>query len=53
MTKDDWIKLAMPASITLLAAAIFTVPYAANALQILQIQGTGYNMVPLVVRIVE
>lgn len=31
MTKDDWIKLAMPASITLLAAAIFTMPFVVQA----------------------
>ena len=31
MTKTDWIKLAMPASITLLAAAIFSAPMLALA----------------------
>ena len=31
MTKSDWIKLAMPASITLLAISILTVPMIANA----------------------
>ena len=31
MTKDDWIKLAMPASITLLAISVFTVPLLSNA----------------------
>ena len=36
MTKADWIKLAMPASITLLAVSILTVPIIANA----QLDGT-------------
>ena len=31
MRKADWIKLAMPASITLLAISILTVPMIANA----------------------
>ena len=31
MTKEDWIKLAMPASITLLAMAIVTQPMVSNA----------------------
>ena len=41
MTKDDWIKLAMPASITLLAAAIVAIPMLTNA-QILQ-AGTKFD----------
>ena len=31
MTKDDWLKLAMPASITLLAMAVFTTPMLVKA----------------------
>ena len=31
MRKDDWIKLAMPASITLLALSIFTLPFVVKA----------------------
>ena len=31
MTKDDWLKLAMPASITLLALAVFTAPVMVKA----------------------
>ncbi|WP_156782949.1 hypothetical protein [Synechococcus sp. CC9605] len=31
MTKADWLKLAMPASITLLALAVFSAPLVGNA----------------------
>ena len=31
MTKEDWIKLAIPVSITLLGIAIFTQPMVSNA----------------------
>ena len=40
MRKDDWIKLAMPASITLLAVSIFTMPLVVQAMQTMGIEGT-------------
>ena len=53
MTKDDWIKLAMPASITLLATAIFTMPFVVQASQTIRIQGTGGYPQPIEVKIVK
>ena len=53
MTKDDWIKLAMPASITLLAAAIFTMPFVVQASQFMAIEGQGLYAKPVLVKIVD
>ena len=49
MTKADWIKLAMPASITLLAMAIVATPLLTNA-QILQ---SGQKWDPVFVKLVD
>ena len=46
MTKDDWLKLAMPASITLLALAVFSAPLMTNA----QLRVTGTQYTPLHVK---
>ena len=49
MTKDDWLKLAMPASITLLALAVITTPLLANA----RITQAGSRMYPIHIKILE
>ena len=49
MSKDDWLKLAMPASITLLALAVFTSPLLTNAQLI--VSGSQYN--PVHVQLVD
>ena len=49
MTKDDWLKLAMPASITLLALAVFAAPLMTNA----QIQRSGSYMEPIHIKILD
>ncbi|WP_413429853.1 hypothetical protein [Synechococcus sp. Cu2B8-bc1011] len=49
MTKDDWIKLAMPASITLLAMAILSVPLLSNA----QLTQTGEQWNPVYVKVLD
>tara|TARA_Y100000766_G_scaffold263631_1_gene255748 strand:+ start:755 stop:913 length:159 start_codon:yes stop_codon:yes gene_type:complete len=46
MYKDDWLRLATPASICLLAASIFSIPLLTNA-QISQ-SGSTYNPVHIV-----
>ena len=40
MRKEDWLKLAMPASATLLAGAIFSLPYVVAASGVMQVEGT-------------
>ncbi|WP_156783067.1 hypothetical protein [Synechococcus sp. CC9605] len=49
MTKADWLKLAMPASISLLALAVFTAPLMTNA----QIERNGSMYEPIYVRILN
>ena len=45
MTKADWLKLAMPASITLLTAAIVATPLLSNAqnIRLTPVTGTEYD----------
>ena len=47
MRKDEWIRLAMPASISLLAISIFTIPFVVQA----QLGSTGTVNDPIYVRI--
>ena len=49
MTKDDWLKLAMPSSITLLALAVSAAPLLVNA----QIERSGGLYEPIYVRILN
>tara|TARA_B100000482_G_C12508007_1_gene259348 strand:+ start:63 stop:218 length:156 start_codon:yes stop_codon:yes gene_type:complete len=48
MRKDDWLKLAMPASICLLAASIITMPLVSNAfptsIEVTQAWGDSWEM---------
>lgn len=47
MRKDDWIRLAMPASISLLAISIFTIPFVVKA----QLNVNGSFSDPIYVKI--
>ena len=40
MRKEDWLKLTMPASISLLAVSIFTTPFVVAASGVMQVEGT-------------
>lgn len=40
MRKEDWLKLAMPASISLLAISIFSMPFVVAASGVMQVEGT-------------
>ena len=49
MRKEDWLRLAMPASITLLAMAIVATPLLSNA----QISQSGNRFDPIYVKLME
>ena len=49
MRKEDWLRLAMPASITLLAMAIVATPLLSNA----QISQPGNRFDPIYVKLME
>ena len=52
MQKEDWIRLAMPAAISLLAVSIITQPFAALAAQRMKIEGSTQGH-PIKVKIVK
>ena len=52
MQKEDWIRLAMPAAISLLAVSIITLPFAALAAQRMKIEGSTQGH-PIKVKIVK
>ena len=53
MQKEDWIRLALPASISLLAIAITTSPLIAVAAGIMRVEGVSVGPIPIEVRIVN
>ena len=54
MQKEDWIRLALPASVSLLAIAIMTMPHFARAMGMMSIEGTTRSRSwPIYVRIVD
>ena len=54
MQKEDWIRLAMPASISLLAVAIMTVPLIVKAAGVTYIEGTTTaRRYPIYVKLVD
>jgi len=54
MRKDDWLKLAMPASIALLASAIFAMPYVVKSSGMMSVEGTMDSMKwPIYVRVLD